>query len=328
MSDVVFVVGGAGYIGSHAAQQLHGRAVVPVTVDNLSTGWRDFVRWGPFVHADVRDDAAIRAALRHYRPKVVMHFAAKIVVPESTTNPLLYYDNNVLGSLSLIRACVECGVEQFIFSSTAAVYGEPKTVPIPVNAPLLPVNPYGASKRMVERMLTDIASATGTMGVTIFRYFNAAGAIPDARVGERHEPETHLIPNILKAVSERRALSVFGDDYDTPDGTCVRDYVHVHDLVRAHLAVLDAPSPLGHTRVFNLGTGTGLSVRQVIEACREVTGVDVKYEVKPRREGDAPSLVAGDTHLAREALGWTPERSDVKAIIEDAWRWYQRELER
>ncbi|MEQ9498011.1 MAG: UDP-glucose 4-epimerase GalE [Deltaproteobacteria bacterium] len=326
MSDTVFVVGGAGYIGSHAAQQLHRRSIVPVTLDNLSTGWRDFVRWGPFVHADIRDEAAVRAALNLYRPRLVMHFAAKIVVPESTKNPLLYYDNNVMGSLSLIRACVEHGVEQFVFSSTAAVYGEPEVVPIPLDAPKLPVNPYGATKHIVERALTDIAAASKTMGVTIFRYFNAAGAMPDARVGERHEPETHLIPNVLKAASEGRPLSVFGDDYDTPDGTCVRDYIHVSDLVRAHTAVLDQPSSPGETRVFNLGTGVGRSVREVIEACRDVTGADVKYEVKPRRPGDAPSLVAGDTEKAREALAWTPERSDVKTIVEDAWRWYQKEL--
>lgn len=328
MSDTVLVVGGAGYIGSHAAQQLHDRGIVPVTFDNLGSGWRDFVRWGPFVHGDIRDGAAVRAALRKFRPKMVMHFAAKSLVGESMADPLRYWDNNVAGSLSLIAACVEVGVEHFVFSSTAAVYGEPESVPIAVDAPTVPVNPYGATKLAIERALSDVALRTQALGVTIFRYFNAAGADPQSRVGERHEPETHLIPNVLRAVSEGREFKMFGDDYATPDGTCVRDYIHVLDLVRAHAAVLDHPTAPGDVRTFNLGTGEGLSVKQVVDACRAVTKKPVDVKIEPRRPGDPATLVAGQTELARAALGWTPEHSDVETIVEHAWRWYRHELDR
>lgn len=324
MSDTVLVVGGAGYIGSHAACEIHKRGLVPVTFDNLSTGWRDFVRWGPLVHGDVRDGDAVRDVLKRFSPKLVMHFAAKSLVGESMKAPLLYWDNNVTGSLSLVRACVEAGVDQLVFSSTAAVYGEPDVVPIPVDARKRPVNPYGESKLAVERALENVARADGKLAVTIFRYFNAAGADQQARVGERHEPETHLIPNALMAVTEGRPMYMFGDDYPTPDGTCVRDYIHVEDLVRAHVAVLDKPGTPGETRAFNLGTGTGTSVKEVLDAVKTVTGKPFDIQTKPRREGDPATLVAGEIERATSALGWTPERSAISDIVEDAWRWHQK----
>lgn len=327
MGETVLVVGGAGYIGSQCARLLADLGHTPVVFDNLSTGWRDFVRYGPFEHGDIRDAAAVDRVLSTHRPKLVLHFAAKSLVGESMKVPLDYFSNNVTGSLSLLEGCVRHEVENFVLSSTAAVYGVPEAQPIPLDAKLQPINPYGASKMMVERAIEDVCRASGTMGATCFRYFNAAGAHPDGDLGERHEPETHLIPNVLKAAVEGRSMKLFGDDYDTPDGTCVRDYIHVLDLVKAHVAVLEHPPTPGETRRFNLGTGEGLSVKQVIEACQRVTGRDIGVDIEGRRPGDPPALVAGDTDRAREALNWTPEHSDVDSIVTHAWAWHRRDLE-
>lgn len=323
MGETVLVVGGAGYIGSHCARMLAERGHTPVVFDNLSTGWKDAVRFGPFEHGDIRDATAVARALRAHRPKLVLHFAARSLVGESMQRPLDYYDNNVTGSVVLLEGCVRHGVENFVLSSTAAVYGVPERMPIGLDAPLAPINPYGASKMMVERAIEDACRASGAMGATCFRYFNAAGAHPEGDLGERHEPETHLIPNVLKAAVNGTPMSLFGDDYDTPDGTCVRDYVHVQDLVEAHLAVLGHPPRAGETRRYNLGTGEGLSVKQVIAACEAETGGKIPVDIKPRRPGDPPSLVAGDTEKARAELGWTPRRSDVGSIVGDAWRWHR-----
>ncbi len=323
MSTSVLVVGGAGYLGSHCCRMLAEAGHRAITFDNLSTGWREFVKWGPFEEGDVRDpDALARVFIRH-RPTVVMHFAAMNLVGHSVRMPLEYYDNNVTGSLRLLAACRDFDVESLVLSSTAAVYGEPARVPIPLDAPLAPLNPYGATKAVIERALSDFAAAGTGFGATCFRYFNAAGAHPDGGIGERHEPETHLIPNALAAAWHGREISLFGDDYDTPDGTCIRDYVHVLDLVRAHVAALDHPPLPGQVRAFNLGTGAGLSVKQILDACGRVTGRPIEVKREPRRAGDPAVLIAGDIEVAERSLGWRPEHVDAETIVADAWRWQQ-----
>lgn len=323
MSGTVLVVGGAGYIGSCCAKLLAETGFHPVVFDNLSTGRPEFVRFGPFVRGDIRDSARLDEVFDRFRPKAVLHFAARSVVSESVAEPLLYWNNNVSGSLVLLQACSRHGVEQFVFSSTAAVYGIPDDVPIPVTAPVAPVNPYGSSKVAVEAAIRDVCRAGAPFGATFYRYFNAAGAHPDADIGELHEPETHLIPNALLAARDGTALSVFGDDYPTRDGTCVRDYVHVVDLVRAHVAALTHPAAPGDVRVFNLGTGRGFTVREVLEACRRVTGRRLTVKVMPRRPGDPPRLVAGGIEEATRAFAWHARRSDLDTIVEDAWRWHR-----
>lgn len=326
MGETVLVVGGAGYIGSQCARMLADLGHTPVVFDNLSTGWREFVRFGPFVHGDVRDPVAVDRALAEHKPKLVLHFAAKSLVGESMKKPLDYFSNNVTGSLTLLEGCVKHGVDNFVLSSTAAVYGVPETMPIGLDAPLKPINPYGTSKLMVERAIEAVCAASGTMGATCFRYFNAAGAHPSGDLGERHEPETHLIPNVLKAAVHGKPMKLFGDDYDTPDGTCVRDYIHVLDLVKAHIAVLDHPPAPGEVRKYNLGTGEGFSVKQIIAACEAVTGGKIPVTVEGRRPGDPPSLVAGDTDKAKADLQWVPEHSSVESIVAHAWAWHKADL--
>lgn len=323
MADKVLVVGGAGYIGSHCARVLAERGYEPVTFDNLSTGWREFVRFGPFEHGDIRDAAAVDRVLRTHPPIAVLHFAAKSLVGESVRTPLDYYANNVGGSTTLLEGCLRHGVTNFVFSSTAAVYGVPKEVPIALSTELNPINPYGVSKAMVERILEDFAVAQPTFGATCFRYFNAAGAHSSGDLGERHEPETHLIPNVLKAAVQKGSMSLFGTDYPTKDGTCVRDYVHVLDLVDAHLAAITHPPEPGQVRKYNLGAGEGLTVREVLQTCQEVTGGQIQVQEKQRRPGDPPVLVAGDIERVKQDLGWSPTRSDVKTIVADAWAWHR-----
>ena len=323
MADTVLVVGGAGYIGSCCAKLLAEDGYRPVVFDNLSTGHAELVRFGPLVNGDVLDNNALEAAFREHRPKAVLHFAAKSVVGDSMRMPLDYFENNVTGSLNLLKACGRHGIETFVFSSTAAVYGQAKTIPIPLDAPLVPVNPYGTSKLVVEKLLADTVKADGRFGATVFRYFNAAGAHSDGDVGEWHEPETHLIPNALAAVKSGATMKLFGDDYDTPDGTCVRDYIHVVDLVRAHILALSHPAPTGEVRTYNLGSGHGFSVKAVLEACGRVVGRPVSFDIHPRRAGDPPRLVAGDLDRVGEALGWTPTFSEIDRIVADAWRWQQ-----
>jgi UDP-arabinose 4-epimerase len=313
----VLVTGGAGYIGSHACKALAAAGHTPIAFDNLRTGHRWAVRWGPFEHGDVTDPARIAEALRAHRPEAVMHFAALAYVGESVQRPDLYYRVNVGGTLSLIEAMRATDVGRMVFSSSCATYGEPATTPICESAAQQPVNPYGWSKLMSEQVLRDASQAFG-LSVTALRYFNAAGADPDGEVGEEHEPETHLLPLVLQAAAGRRThIDIFGDDYPTPDGACVRDYIHVSDLAAAHVAALERSDGFA---AFNLGVGRGASVKQVIEAARKVTGKAIPARVAARRPGDPPVLVA-DARLAGESLAWAPVLPDLETMIETAWRW-------
>lgn len=322
MSKTVLVTGGAGYIGSHACKALAAAGFVPVTLDNLSTGWRDAVKFGPFVQADLLDRAALDAAFAQHRPAAVLHFAALSQVGEAMAEPGKYWRNNVSGSLNLIEAAIDAGCLDFVFSSTCATYGDRDGEVLDEDTPQAPLNAYGASKRAIEDMLADFGASHGLRSV-IFRYFNVAGADPDGEVGEHHRPETHLIPLILDAVDGKRAaLTVHGTDYPTPDGTCIRDYVHVMDLVDAHVKGLEWLRAGRGSRVFCLGTGSGFSVREVVDATRHVTNRPVPMVDGPRRGGDAVKLVCGSTR-AKAELGWEPGRSTMKQMIGDAWRWHQ-----
>lgn len=322
MSQHVLVSGGAGYIGSHACKALRAAGYVPVTFDNLATGWRDAVKFGPLVEGDLMDRAQVDAAFAKYRPVAVMHFAALSLVGEAMGDPGRYWRVNVDGALNLIEAAVAAGCDRFVFSSTCATYGDHDGVTLDENTRQEPLNAYGASKLAIEQILRNFGDSHGLRHV-IFRYFNVAGADPEGEIGEFHRPETHLIPLMLDAIDGKRdALTVFGSDYDTPDGTCVRDYVHVSDLVDAHLLGLSWLMDGNPNRVFNLGSGTGFSVREVIANSRAVTNRDVPIIEGPRRGGDAASLVSGST-LAETELGWRPKRSDLHTMIADAWRWHQ-----
>lgn len=316
----VLVVGGAGYIGSHMVKTLLSQGHEVVTFDNLSGGYRDAVLGGVFVQGDLADQLALDAVFKAHQPQAVMHFASFIQVGESVRRPDMYYRNNFSNTLNLLDAMVAHNVKHFIFSSTAAVFGEPDYVPIDEAHPNRPVNPYGRSKWMVEQILADYDHAFGLKSVCL-RYFNAAGADPEGQLGERHEPETHLIPLILQAASGRRPeISVFGRDYDTPDGTCVRDYIHIVDLCSAHLLALQHLAKGGASEHFNLGNGEGFSVQQVIDTVEKVTGRKVKVVDGPRRAGDPARLVA-DSAKARKQLGWEPEYSDLDSIVKHAWAW-------
>ncbi|MEQ3624589.1 MAG: UDP-glucose 4-epimerase GalE [Celeribacter sp.] len=318
----ILVTGGAGYIGSHACKALAAAGHVPVTVDNLSTGWRDAVKFGPFEQADLSDRAALDAIFARYAPAAVMHFAAFSQVGESMQDPGLYWRNNVLGSLTLIEAAVAAGCLDFVFSSTCATYGDQDGVVLDEDSAQMPINAYAASKRAIEDILRNFETSHGVRHV-IFRYFNVAGADPEGEVGEYHQPETHLIPLMLDAIDGKRpALTIYGTDYPTPDGTCIRDYVHVMDLVEAHVLGVDWLRQGKGSRVFNLGTGTGFSVREVVEASRSVTNRPVPMETGARRPGDAVALVSGSTRAVAE-LGWRPVRSTMTDMIADAWRWHQ-----
>ncbi len=318
----VIVTGGAGYIGSHACKALAQAGFVPVTFDNLATGWEDAVKFGPFENGDLLDRARLDAVFETYKPVAVMHFAALSQVGESMSEPAKYWRNNVQGSLNLIEATVAAGVRNFVFSSTCATYGDHDNVTLNEDVQQVPINAYGASKRAIEDMLRDFEGACGLQSV-IFRYFNVAGADPDAEVGEFHQPETHLVPLMLDAIDGKRdALTIHGTDYETPDGTCIRDYVHVCDLVDAHVLGLRWLQDGNGSRVFNLGTGTGFSVREVIDHSRAVTNRAVPYVEGPRRPGDCTKLVSGSTRAKKE-LGWEPKRSKMDLMIADAWRWHQ-----
>lgn len=321
MSNVL-VTGGAGYIGSHACKTLKAAGFTPVTFDNLVTGWRDAVKFGPFEEGDLQDRARLDEVFAKHQPIAVMHFAALSQVGESMAEPGLYWRNNVGGSLTLIEAAVAAGCDRFVFSSTCATYGDQDNVVLDENSAQYPINAYGASKRAIEDILRDFEAAYGLQHV-IFRYFNVAGADPEGEVGEFHRPETHLIPLMLDAIAGKRAaLTVFGDDYDTPDGTCIRDYVHVCDLVDAHVLGLRWLQDDKGSRVFNLGTGRGFSVREVLDHSRAVTNQSVPHEIGARRPGDCTKLVSGSSR-AEEELGWTPKRSTLDKMIADAWRWHQ-----
>jgi len=318
----ILVTGGAGYIGSHACKALSAAGYTPVTYDSLCTGWRDAVKFGPFEEGDLTDRARLDQVFAAYQPQAVMHFAALSQVGESMRAPGLYWHNNVAGSLCLIEAAVAAGCLDLVFSSTCATYGDQDNVLLDEDCAQAPINAYGASKRAIEDMLRDFEAAHGLRHV-IFRYFNVAGADPEAEVGEFHHPETHLVPLVLDAIAGRRdALTIFGTDYDTPDGTCIRDYVHVMDLVEAHVLGLRWLEAGRGSRVFNLGTGLGFSVREVIEVAEAVTGTPVPVILGARRPGDCTRLVSGSTRAGAE-LGWVPERSTLNEMIGDAWRWHE-----
>ena len=322
----LLVVGGAGYIGSHMVQHLLSAGHSVVIADNFSTGFRDALVV-PGVTAvaelDIADNAALSDLFSSYSFDAVLHFASFIQVGESVGEPSKYYANNLSATLTLLQAMVKAGVQRFIFSSTAAVYGDPAYVPIDEAHPKAPINPYGRSKWMVEQVLEDFDRAYGLKSVCL-RYFNAAGSDPGGRLGERHEPETHLIPLVLQAASGRRpAITVFGRDYDTPDGTCIRDYIHVADLVAAHALALDYLQLGGDSSAFNLGNGNGFSVQEVIETARQVTGREITVVDAARRPGDPPRLVA-DARKARSVLGWQPRFADLETILAHAWVWEQK----
>jgi len=318
----ILVTGGAGYIGSHACKALKAAGFTPVTYDNLVTGWEDAVKFGPFERGDLFDRERLDQVFAAYQPTAVMHFAALSQVGEAMAEPGRYWANNVTGSLNLIEAAVAAGCLDFVFSSTCATYGEHDNVVLDEDTSQHPLNAYGASKRAIEDILRDFEAAYGLRKV-IFRYFNVAGADPEGEVGEFHRPETHLVPLMLDAIDGKRdALTVFGTDYDTPDGTCIRDYVHVCDLVDAHVLGLKWLKDGKGSRVFNLGTGSGFSVREVIDHSRAVTNRDVPYVVGPRRAGDCTKLVSGSVRAEQE-LGWKPGRSVLNTMIADAWKWHQ-----
>jgi UDP-arabinose 4-epimerase len=322
-NSTVLVTGGAGFVGSHACKALSRHGFTPVVYDNLSHGHEDAVRWGPLERGDLLDRTRLGEVIAAHNPAAIMHFAAFIAVGESVTDPGKYYRNNVAGSLSLMEATRDHGIKAFVFSSTAAVYGLPEVVPIPEGAPKLPINPYGHSKWMVECMLRDFGEAHGLKSMAL-RYFNAAGADPDGETGERHDPETHLIPLALDAAAGiGKPLTVFGEDYDTPDGTCIRDYIHVADLAEAHVAALQALLDGAGSNAYNLGTGNGFTVRQAIDAVEKVTCRAVPHSIGPRRAGDPASLVA-DPSAANRDLGWRPLVSDLDSIVATAWAWHQK----
>ena len=319
----VLVTGGAGYIGSHMVKLLAEGGADVTVLDDLSTGHADAVRGATFVRGDIADVPATRKLLQENRIEAVVHFAASSLVGESVADPLKYYRRNVGGTAGLVQAMREAGVMRLVFSSTAAVYGDPLRTPIDEAHPTQPVNPYGASKLAVERMLADCSTAYG-IGAVVLRYFNAAGADSSGELGERHDPETHLIPLVLQAASGRRpSISVFGSDWPTRDGTCVRDYIHVSDLCVAHLLALDWLAKGGRYECFNLGNGDGATVLEVIEAARRVTGKTIKMVQADRRPGDPPSLVA-DAGKARRVLGWQPARTEIEGIVRDAWNFERR----
>lgn len=322
MTSVV-VTGGAGFIGSHVCKALAARGVTPVSVDNLAHGHRDAVRWGPLEVVDLRDRARLADVLVRHRPRAVLHFAALIDVGESVREPAMYYENIVGGALSLLAGMRQVACTRLVFSSTAAVYGSPSAVPIVESHALAPVNPYGACKRAVEQVLSDYDAAYGVRSVAL-RYFNAAGADPEGETGERHDPETHLIPRALDVAAGRApALSIFGTDYDTPDGTCIRDYVHVSDLADAHVAALDYLDGGGATTALNLGAGAGHSVLEIVRAVEAATSRPLPHRFEARRPGDPPRLVA-DITRARQVLGWQPRQSDLPTILRHAWAWHAR----
>ena len=321
----VLVTGGAGYVGSHTVLQLEREGFDFVVLDNLSRGHAEFVPKDSLVVGDIADRRLVREVIEEYSVTEVLHFAAFAYVGESVTNPRMYYENNVSSTLALLGEVVDAGVGSFVFSSTCATYGEPREVPISENHVQTPVNPYGASKLTIERVLREYDSAYGLRHVAL-RYFNAAGADASGEIGERHDPETHLIPLILQSTADKRAtVTVFGDDYPTPDGTCVRDYIHVTDLASAHISALHYLKSGAPSDVFNLGNGMGYSVREVIESAQRVTGQILNVEVGPRRHGD-PAILVGSCDKAREVLGWSPQYSEIDQIIESAWRWHRTEL--
>ncbi len=327
MTKTVLVTGGAGYVGSHCCKAFFEAGWKVVVFDSLARGWREFVRWGELEQGDLLDSEALDRAFARHKPDAVAHFAALAYVGESVEKPGLYYENNTLGTVRLLDAMAKAGCDKIIFSSTCATYGIPERVPMTEDLPQNPINPYGMSKLFVEKVLDDYDVAHGIKSVKL-RYFNAAGADPDGMVGERHEPETHLIPLCIEGVlNDSFTLTINGTDFDTRDGTCVRDYIHVMDLADAHLKALDYLDVGGASDAFNLGTGTGTTVLEIVEAVERVSGKPVPRKNGARRPGDPPALVAS-AEKAAHILGWKPVQSDVDSVIQTAWGWHLKEVER
>jgi UDP-glucose 4-epimerase len=319
----ILIAGGAGYIGSHINKLFSACGYKAVVFDNLIYGHREFVKWGEFYQGDLADKEAIRNCFKKYPVRAVMHFSAFTYVGESVVNPAKYYINNVVNTINLLEVMREFNVSSLIFSSTCATYGVPDKTPIDESHPQRPVNPYGRSKLMIEQILHDYSAAYG-IGHVNLRYFNAAGADPDSEIGEWHDPETHLIPLALDVAAGRSAsVGIFGTDYETPDGTCIRDYIHVTDLASAHLMALRYLEDKGQSVSLNLGNGRGFSVREIIETAKRITGIEIKAVESPRRDGDPPILV-GSSEKARSLLGWTPRYGDINVIVETAWKWHRK----
>ena len=323
----ILVCGGAGYIGSHTVHQLVEKGEDVVIVDNLQTGHLGAVnKKAKFYKGDIREAEVLDRIFSENKIDAVVHFAANSLVGESMTNPLKYFNNNVYGMQVLLEAMVRHGIDKIVFSSTAATYGEPERIPIMEDDRTEPTNPYGQSKLIMEKMMKWVSLANGIRYVSL-RYFNAAGAIEDGSIGEDHSPETHLIPLILQVpLGKRDHITVFGEDYPTPDGTCLRDYIHVLDLADAHVLAIDYLRRGGESNIFNLGNGQGFSVKEMIEAAKEATGMDIKVEIGERRAGDPAQLIAS-SEKARKVLGWQPRFTDVKAVIGTAWKWHQQHPE-
>lgn len=319
----ILVTGGAGYVGSHACKALAANGFLPIAYDNLSYGHREAVKWGPCEIGDLADRGRLDDVIARHRPQGIMHFAAFTYVGESVADPGKYYRNNVVGTLTLLEAMRDHDIGRLVFSSTAATYGTPEAVPIQETAAKSPINPYGHSKLTAEQMIADFAKAHG-LRAAVLRYFNAAGADPDGELGECHDPEAHLIPLAMQAVTgEAPPLTIFGDDYATPDGTCIRDYIHVTDLADAHVRALNELTDREGSDAFNLGTGQGASVRQVLDAVGRAGGKLVPHRIGPRRAGDPAELVSDPTK-AMQVLGWSPRLSDLDTIVATAWAWHRR----
>lgn len=317
----ILVTGGAGYIGSHACKELFCNGYLPIAYDNMSYGHEWAVKWGPLEIGDIKDRQRLDEVIEKYHPDAVMHFAAYAYVGESVENPGRYYSNNVSGTVTLLEALRDHSINKFIFSSTCSTYGVPYKIPISEIHLQEPINPYGASKLMVERMLKDFDSAHQLRSISL-RYFNAAGADPETEIGEDHYPETHLIPLVLDvAAGKRPYITIFGDDYETTDGTCIRDYIHVTDLVDAHLGALIALENGAMTTAYNLGNGRGFSVKEVIDMARNVTGRDVSVRIGPKRPGDPPCLI-GDAARIQHELKWSPRFKELETIVQTAWDWH------
>lgn len=322
MTKNILVTGGAGYIGSHVCKALAHKGYRPIAYDNLSKGHQWAVKWGPFIHGDLHDSSMLKNTFDEYRPAAVMHFAASIEVGESVENPAKYYHNNVGGSINLVQNILQSATcNKIVFSSTAATYGVPQTKLIKENHPQKPINPYGASKHMVEKIITDCEESHGLKHMFL-RYFNACGADSNGEIGECHTPETHLIPIVMQAAGgQRDKLYIFGDDYDTPDGTCLRDYVHVEDLAAAHILALEALLDNKESNAYNLGTGKGNSVKEIISHTAQIIGHPIPYEVHPRRPGD-PSILVASPAKATQQLNWQPQKT-LTDILSSAWKWHQ-----
>ncbi len=324
MGQKIIIIGGAGYIGSHVVKALGKKGEDVLVYDNLSTGHRDAVLSGDFVQGDLTDDSLLQRVFQDFQPDAVMHFAAFIEVGESVKNPMKYYKNNLANTISLLSAMNAAGVNKFIFSSTAAVYGIPEKVPISEDSPIRTINPYGYGKACVEQILKDLSAASNFRYVSL-RYFNAAGADPEGRIGERHNPESHLIPLTLKAAKgERKNITINGRDYPTTDGTCIRDYIHVEDLADAHVLALEYLQEGGLSDVFNCGYGHGYTVQEVVDTAKTVTGMDFQVAEGPRRPGDPPALVA-DSGKLKKQLNWQPKYDNLEFIVKTAWDWEQKQ---